>query len=242
MWLNKLKILLLHLTVFLKFIQPSVEVFQVRIDEPITTATDLLLAGVAFYAFLRIRKQEDGGMIRKYFSYYFLTLGLAALFGGVLGHAFFYKLSQPWKLVSWIPTLLSVGILSHLLVVLSRNIVKPYYARTLAWINFLILGIALVHTLNTLAFSAVTYYTIFGMVVVVGSLSYLIYQKTGSRGAMQLTLAVCVGILSAVVFMYEVGLGPWFNHNDISHVILSVSALTIYKGAVLIMEAPASLL
>jgi hypothetical protein len=51
-----------------------------------------------------------------------------------------------------------------------------------------------------------------------------------------------VGILSVVVFAYEIGLGPWFNHKDISHVILSFSALTMYKGATLVMQAPASLL
>jgi hypothetical protein len=47
--------------------------------------------------------------------------------------------------------------------------------------------------------------------------------------------AVLLGVISAVIFSFEWGLSPWFNHNDISHVILSFSAYYMYKGAVLIM-------
>ncbi len=105
-------------------------------------------------------------------------------------------------------------------------------------VNILILSLALLYTLYTLAFSAVKYYTIFGMVMVVGSLCYVIYQKTDSRGVVKVMIGVGVGILSALIFSFEWGLGPWFNHNDISHVILSFSAFSVYKGAVLIIDSP----
>lgn len=226
----------------MKFTQPSVELFNIRIDEPITTATDLLLAAVCFYAFYRINKQENEGRIKGYFKYYFLTLGMGALFGGLFGHAFLYSLSPSWKLVSWIFTLISVAIIGHALIELSRPLVRPSISRTVARMNMAIMLFALAYTLITLAFSAVKYYTIFGMVVVVGSLSFVVFQKTGSRGMVKLMVGIAVGLLSAVVFSYEWGLSPWFNHNDISHVILSFSALSLYKGAVLILEAPANFL
>jgi len=54
-------------------------------------------------------------------------------------------------------------------------------------------------------------------------------------------LAVGVGLLSAFIFSFEWGISPWFNHNDISHVILSFSALSLYKGAVLVIETPSLL-
>jgi uncharacterized protein DUF6962 len=226
------------LYVFLKFIQPSIEVFNLRIDEPITTATDLLMAAICFYAFFRIRQQESNGKIKGYFKYYFLTLGIATMTGGLLGHAFLYSLSPRWKLVSWVFTLISVAIISHALIELAKPLLKPGYSRLVSRVNLLILSLALLYTLYTLAFSAVKYYTIFGMFVVVGSLSYLIYQKTESRGVVKLMVGVGVGLLSAFIFSFEWGLSPWFNHNDISHVILSFSAFSLYKGAVLIIETP----
>jgi len=224
--------------VFLKFTQPSIELFNIRIDEPVTTATDLILAAICFYAYYRIRQQETRGKIKGYFKYYFLTLGIGTLTGGLLGHAFLYSMSPSWKLVSWIFTLISVAIISHGLIELSRPLIKPIYTRLVTRVNILIMSMALLYTLYTLAFSAVKYYTIFGMFVVVGSLSYVIYQRTGSRGVVKLMIGVGVGLISAFVFSFELGLSPWFNHNDISHIILSFSAFTVYKGAVLILDTP----
>lgn len=223
---------------FLKFIQPSIEVLSIRIDEPITTMTDLIMAGICFYAYYRIKQQESTGKYKRYFKYYFLTLGLGTLAGGLLGHAFLYSLPPAWKLVSWVFTLLSVAILSHALIELSKPLFKPGFSKLVSRVNFLILSMALLYTLYTLAFSAVKYYAIFGMFIVVGSLSLLIHQKTDIRGALKLAIGVGVGLLSAIIFSFEWGLGPWLNHNDISHLILSFSAISVYQGAVLILDSP----
>ncbi|MCK5068235.1 MAG: hypothetical protein KAR16_12375, partial [Bacteroidales bacterium] len=103
-------------------------------------------------------------------------------------------------------------------------------------INLLILAFAVFYTIWTLAFSPVKYYSIFGLVVVVGSLSYYIYQKTRKRGVAVLMAAVGIGFISALVFSFEWGLSPWFNHNDISHLILSFSVFGMYKGVALILS------
>lgn len=222
----------------LKFIQPSIEVLSIRIDEPITTMTDLIMAAICFYAYVRIKQRESTVRIKGYFKYYFLTLGVATLAGGLLGHAFLYSLSPIWKLVSWVFTLLSVAILSHALIELSKPLLKPVISRMVTRLNFLILSLSLLYTLYTLAFSAVKYYTIFGMFMVVGSLSFVIYQKTEIKGVLKLMIAVGVGLFSAIIFSFEWGISPWLNHNDISHLILSFSAISLYKGAVLIIDSP----
>ena len=227
---------MVFLGVFQKYLQPSIEILNLRIDEPITTVTDLLFAAICFYAFFQIRKMESGGRVRWYFKYYFLTLGLGALFGGIFGHAFLYRLSPGWKMVSWILTLFSVALITHALVELSRPLVKPWFSKWVSRINLLILAFALFYTLWTLAFSPVKYYSIFGLVIVVGSLSYYIFLKTRKRGVTVLMAAVGLGFISALVFSFEWGLSPWFNHNDISHVILSFSVFGMYKGAALILN------
>jgi len=220
------------------FVQPSIEILNLRIDEPVTTLTDMVLALVCFYAFFRIRQMESRGKIKRYFKFYFLTLGLGALAGGILGHAFLYRLDPGWKLVSWLFTLVSTAILAHGLTQLAKPLLKPVVARWAIRMNVLVLALAMLYTLWSMAFLGVKYYTIFGMVVVVGTLSYVIFLRTGSRGMIKMMVAVAVGIFSAVVFSYEWGLTPWFNHNDISHLILSYSAFLIYQGSVAIVEAP----
>ncbi|MDF1574328.1 MAG: hypothetical protein P1P86_03945 [Bacteroidales bacterium] len=226
------------MSVQIKLIQPSIEILDLRIDEPITTATDLILAAICFYAFFRIRRLESEGKVKWYFKYYFLTLGLGATFGGILGHAFQYRLSEEWKLVSWVLTLGSVALMAHALLEVARPHVRPGITRLISRFNLLVFLIALFYTLWTLAFSPVKYYTIFGMLMVVGSLSYYIYHKTGNRAMLKLMGAVGIAFLSAVIFSFGWGLSPWFNHQDISHVILSFSAFSLYKGAALIMDGP----
>jgi len=227
---------MLLLIVFDKFIQPSIELLNIRIDEPITTATDLVLAAICFYAFFQIRKLVYADRIKWYFKYYFLILGLGAMSGGLLGHAFQYRLAEGWKLVSWVLTLGSVALIASALVEIAKPLVKPGISRVLSLFNVLVFVLALFFTLWSMAFAPVKYYMIFGMVVMVGSLCYFIHRKTGSRGMLILMGAVGIGFLSAIIFSLEWGLSPWFNHNDISHVILSFSAFSLYKGAALIMD------
>jgi Family of unknown function (DUF6962) len=233
---------MLILDVLDKYIQPSIEVLNLRVDEPITTVTDLLLAAICFYAFFRIRKLEYLGNVKRYFKYYFLTLGLGAAFGGILGHAFQYRLSEEWKLVSWVLTLGSVALMAQSLTEMAKPLVKPGLSKLISRFNLLVFAIALFYTLWTMAFSPVKYYTIYGMLVVVGSLSYFIFHRTGDRAMLILMGAVGVGFLSAIIFSFQWGLSPWLNHNDISHLILSFSAYHIYRGAELVMETNGAIL
>ncbi len=131
----------------------------------------------------------------------------------------------------------SVLLLAHALMEVTKPLIKPVVSRLISRINLMILAIALFFTLWTLAFSPVMYYTIFGMIVVVGSLCYFYFQKTGSRGVLIMMGAIGVGLISAMVASFGWGLSPWFNHNDISHVILTFSAFSLYKGAALIMAS-----
>ncbi len=227
---------MVFLIVFQKYIQPSIEILNLRIDEPITTITDLMFAAVCFYAFFQIRRMGYGGRVKWYFKYYFLTLGLGASFGGILGHAFLYRLSAEWQLVSWILTLVYVALISHALFELAKPLMKSSFSRWMGRINLLILAIAMFYTICTLAFSPVKYYSIFGLVVVVGSLSYYIYIKTRKRGVVLMLAAIGIGFFAALVFSFEWGLSPWFNHSDISHVILSFSAFSMYKGVALMLS------
>jgi len=194
---------MVFLYVFQDYLQPSIDVLNIRIDEPITAFTDVLLAAVCFYAFFQIRKLGYDGRVKWYFKYYFLCLGFGALFGGIFGHAFLYRLSPPWQLVSWVCSVLAVALIIHALVELSKPLLRPSLTRWVSRINWLIMAFALFYTLWSLAFSPVKYYSIFGLVVVVGSLSFYIYLKTRNRGLTVLMAAIGVGMVSALVFSFE---------------------------------------
>jgi hypothetical protein len=165
---------------------------------------------------------------------------LGALFGGLLGHAFLYGLSPGWQLVSWVLIIVAIGFFSQAILELAKPLVNRGLTRWVSVINLLILTFAIVYTLWKIAFLPVKYYCIFGMVAIVGSFSVFIYRRTWSRGVVWFLMAVGLGVVSAFVFSFEWSLSPWFNHNDISHVILSMASLVIYKGVVHVLSAPVS--
>jgi hypothetical protein len=221
----------------IKFIQPSIEILNFRIDEPITTITDVLLAVICLIAFLRIRKLEYNGRGLRFFMYYFLLLGLAALTGGLLGHAFQYRLAEEWKLFSWTLTLASVAIMVQALLEIARPLLKKGIVSLISWFNVLIFFLALFLTLRTIEFNPVKFYSIFGLVPVAGSLSYYIYKKTGNRGVILLMVGIGIGFLSAIIFSLQWGFSPWFNHRDVSHLILCLSVYYVYRGVVVTVES-----
>jgi hypothetical protein len=227
---------------FLQLIQPSVEILGIRIDEPVTTLTDLVLAGVCFYAFFRIRRlarsgKADSSGTTVCFEVFFISLGLGALFGGLLGHGFLYGLAPPWKLLSWVLLLLSVASFIQALLWLVRALVKPRVYRTALWLNLLFLVVAIIFTVKTIQFSPVKYYFLFGMFLVGGPLSYFIFRRTGNRGMIPLMLAISLALPTAFIFSFKWAISPWFNHNDISHLILIFCTLIIYRGAVMTLAS-----
>jgi len=226
--------------VLLTYIQPSIEIGQLRIDEPVTTLTDLLLAAICFFAYFNIRKLGEEGRIKWYFRYYFLFLGMGALTGGLLGHAFLTRIAPGWKLVSWVFTIVSVGFMIHAMVELVQPLVRNGVRKLITRINWLAMALALFLTVYRASFAPTTYYSIFGMLIVVGSLSTYIYLKTGSRGVVRFLFGIGLGVIGAFIFIRGWGISPWLTHNDISHIILSISTFVIYKGVTLVMSVPDS--
>ena len=106
----------------------------------------------------------------------------------------------------------------------------------LFWINIVGLFVALFFTVWTIDFSAVKYYTLFGMVCLVGSLCYYNYRKTGNRGLLKIMTGICLALSTAFIFSFKWGVSPWFNHNDISHIIHIISVLIILQGMILILK------
>ena len=231
---------MIDLGVETKFLQPSIEILNLRIDEPITMITDILLAVIFLLAFIRLGKLEYAGKALRYFKYYFLILCLGALTGGLLGHAFQYRLAEEWKLVSWSLTLGSVALMVQALLEIASPLIEKRIVRMISCLNVLLFFLAFFLTLRSVEFNPVKYYSIFGLVVMAGSLCFYIYRRTANKGVLILMGGVGIGFLSAITFSFQWGFSPWFNHRDLSHIILCFSAYYVYKGVVMVVKSEIS--
>lgn len=218
--------------------QPAIELFSIRINEPITTLTDLIVSAVCFYAFFRLIKIPVKNRIHFFLRYYFLSMGIATAIGGLIGHGFYYLFVNesvlsvsPWKLPGWLTSMVSIALVERAAIEYARKLINPKVGKVFAWINIIELITFMILTFSTLNFFFVEVHATYGLLLVVSSFNGYVYYKTKSKGSKLFLTAVGFAAISALFFMNEWSFHTWFNYLDVSHCLMAVSAFFFYKGA-----------
>ncbi|MAX81185.1 MAG: hypothetical protein CL843_13555 [Crocinitomicaceae bacterium] len=215
----------------MEYLQPSITILGLRIDEPVTSFTDLIVAGICLYAFFQLPAKSSQKTL-VYFKWYFLTMCIATAFGGVVGHAFLYALGFSWKLPGWLISMISITVLERAMIAYS----KPYLTGN--WFKFF----SVFNFVELITFAGLAYYFLdfrfvevhsgYGLVVFVLAFSlYNLKHRKDKTAARYLLTAVAFAALGGLAFMLKLGISQWFNHLDVSHVFLSGAAILFYKAS-----------
>ncbi|MBT4338051.1 MAG: hypothetical protein HOD63_05645 [Bacteroidetes bacterium] len=244
------------------YIQPDIFLWGLRIQEPITTITDLMVTAVCLYAFIKLAKIPVQSKTHLYVKYYFLSMSIATFFGGVFGHGFLYMFDFTWnmpegfnnfvasifgeknvndsayplKLPGWITSMFAVMLLERAIIEYARKLISRPLGTFFGWVNIIELLIFMTITFTTLSFYFVEIHTAYGLLFVVGSFSTFVYIKTRSQGSKIFMIAVGISATAALFFMNQWGFGPWFNHLDASHTLMTIGAFVYYKGSLKMIE------
>lgn len=202
-----------------------------RIDEPIVTFTDLLVSVLCFVFAYKLHKKQLREKVITYFTLYFLIMGIATAFGGLIGHAFLYHFNFYWKLPGWITSMFSImfverAAIEHTRIKLSKKIVK-----ILGILNIVEFLTFLTLTIVTLNFFYVEFHSGYGLMFVVLSLEGFLYVKTRNKASKFILIGVAFAALAALIFMNKVSLHQWFNYLSVSHVLMATAAWFFYLGA-----------
>lgn len=211
--------------------QPSIHFLGIRVDEPMTTLTDLVVSAVCFYAFYTLTKKKLPGRTQLYFRYYFLLMGIATCIGGLVGHGFLYLLSFGWKLPGWITSMISVALIERSAIQHAKPFINPIVGKSFLVINLIELVIILTITMITLDFGWVEFHSGYGLLAIVAPFHGWVYYKTRDRGSAFILLAVALASIAALFYMNKVSLHTWFNYLDISHTVMAMAAFVFYLGA-----------
>jgi hypothetical protein len=170
-------------------------------------------------------------------------MGIATAIGGLIGHGFLYAFSyppglsvSPWKLPGWLTSMISIAMVERASIEYARKLIKPKIGRFFAWFNIIELLTFIVITFSTLNFFFVEVHTTYGLLFIVAGFNGYVYYKTKSDGSRIFLYAVAISAISALVFMNKWGISKWFNHYDISHSLLAISALLFMKGALKLVK------
>jgi hypothetical protein len=211
--------------------QPSIYVLGVRIDEPVTTLTDLLASAVCFVVFYRLHRAARKGTTQLFIRLYFMLMGAALLFGGLVGHAFLYHFGYAWKLPGWILSMLSIALIERASIGHAQPFLSKGAGKFFLALNIVELVTVGAVTITTLNFKWVEFHSGYGLLAIVLPFHAFVYYKTRDRGSLIFIGAVLIASAAALVFMNKWSLGTWFNHLDISHVLMAIGAWVFYRGA-----------
>jgi len=195
------------------------------INEPMTLATDYLLALVTGGAGVLALRHAAGQSCRRWWGIAFLALALGAALGGS-HHGFAIE-------ALWRPTLMAVGAASAAMLAGSAVATTAGHARSA------LLGLA---AAKLAAFWACVWrddrfiwvVADTGMAfVLVGLLHALRWRRPGSR---PIVAGVVLSIVAGLVQASGLDLHRHFNHNDLYHVIQAVAIVAYYRGVRLLTD------
>ena len=201
-----------------------------RIDEPIVTITDLLVSVLCFVYAYKIHKSGKKEKTFVYFKTYFFFMGIATLFGGLIGHAFLYAFSFYWKLPGWIVSMISIMFVERAAIEHTRIWLNDSIVRIFGLINILEFLTFLTLTIFTLNFAFVEFHSGYGLMFVVLSLEGFLFIKTKNTAGKYILAGVGFAALAALFFMNKISPHQWFNYLSISHVLMAIAATLFYQG------------
>lgn len=215
-----------------QLINPSIYPFGMRIDEPVTTITDVLVGVVCFVAWYRLNKLPQQHNFISYFKSFFMLMGWATIIGGVIGHGFLYLFSFYWKLPGWLLSMLSITFLERVMIEYSSSMLKPKAVRFFKWFNIVELLIFAGLAFGTLQFKYVEFHSAYGLLVVVlGFCIFNFFRGNRASSLRTFSAAVFLCIVAAVIFNLRIAWSEWFTHADISHILMAWASYLFYRGA-----------
>lgn len=217
---------------------PSIDIFGVRLDEPVTMLTDLLVTAVCIYAWMRLRKRKDTSLIHSFYTYFFLTMGIATALGGFIGHSFNYALSIYWKIPGWYVSMISIALAERASIFYAKKLIKPAFAQFFKWLNVAELVTFMIISVVTMDFYFVVGHSAYGMLIVVAGFQGYVFYKTRQKGSYYFLIGILWSTFGAVVYVQEWAISNWFNHMDIGHVLMALTTYYCYLGAKYNLDDP----
>lgn len=204
----------------------EIEVGGVIIRDPVTALTNIGIFATGLVCYLRLRKQKLD-FPNKNWIYFFLLIGVASLIGVVVHGFSFYTTADVHFKIWWAMgavqgagvTLAQFGFASN---VLSR------FRMLVITIVSLQFGAFVLGSYITGTFAIAKIHLAVGLVPIMLYYTYMAFK--GKRAEKLVAIGIGISALTALVHGFKISISPWFNYNDIAHVLIIASLVVMYKG------------
>lgn len=212
------------------------ELFNLQLSEPNGFIGNLLITFTAFFIAVQIRKYITNNSFYKNWILFYIIFGFTFLSGG-FSHLLFNYFGIYGKYISWY-----LGILAPYFVERAFIEIHPNIKKRTSLKKFPISKLILFIILETII---IIYYgkeitsekgvlvsslaSVIGLGICLGIFAPF-YQKKINKNFKYFWIATIIQIISGVVQIIKLNIHPYFDRNDLSHLLLVVSLLLYYKA------------
>ena len=198
-----------------------VQILGITIYEPVTVITNVMLALFCFLWFLKLQRQN-----RKYWPYFFLFIAIATA-SSAIGHGMYVERNNPVQMGSRI---LAMSGFMFADLDMSKRFSRRFTSIAIAACSIGLFVFSAVWILVHNEFTVVKFNGLLALLGLVGGTTAYGYFRNGNVKDAWVLAGVLVNGLAALVHTLEISISPWFNHNDIGHIIMIFGLYLIYRG------------
>ena len=202
--------------------QPPLNFYGNTVYEPVTVLTDLILCAFCLIFAIKMHKQDT-----KIWSLFFLSMAIATLTGG-LAHGLYDHEKSDIKMISSVFGIIAVffASISSTKLIIHENLKKMMNALIcIELVTFLFL----ITQNNDMKIVAVNGTIGFLFIIAPIHLNPSIRKNNGSK---LILYGICVNGVAGLVHNFTLSPYKWFNHNDLSHLIMLYGLFLFAKGAI----------
>lgn len=211
------------------FQNPTIYLGTLRIDEPVSAITDIIICLVCFYGFYKTKALSTYKPVSLY-RWFFLFTGLSTLVAAIMGHAFLYYFGANAKMYGWLFGIAGTSFAQFAAMYNTRQLIGESIFKKLILINTIEVMIATTLVFVTWSFVVVEVHTAYGLLLNVVVLEFFNYKKTDSPLSIKVIYGISIAVVAVFCHIFKFAYSNWFNHIDLSHIFMALSIYVIYKG------------
>lgn len=219
----------------------SIFLYGYQLSDPITVLTDLLITFYSLFVFINLKKGNTDSIIVQDWKAFYLYMFYSSLLGA-LNHAGYYLMTESFRLGIWLGMQVTACVAIFFAVLATaKTLNQPEKEKKISVFAAIIMLVFIVLSLILKNFHILK-------INIAASLIFIIIEhyksfKKHTIGSGLILYGMVVSIIPVLVHSFKWSFGIWFNHNDISHVIMFISLIVIFGGVRLIeQEAKSNIL
>jgi hypothetical protein len=210
--------------------QPDIRVFGMRIGEPVTAFTGLLIALSSGYVWWHMGQLSTRTTPQETLRWFFAALAAANVVGSLVGHAFLHRVTWRWKIPGWTFGMLSAFFLAQTAIEHFATVTDLGGGRWLTAANLLAFVVGLWVVVRQAAFKLVEVHAAFCVLLLMLPLEYWLWQS-GDAAAGWMLLGIVPMLGAVLLHMAKFSVSRWLNFFDLGHLLLCWSVWYFWLAA-----------